>query len=116
MQYFGRYVVTATRNYQAKVQALMQEVVRHPSNPLSGKHYSAKLEFQGRGAAHNHGTLWLDIEKIEQKVDVQQLEGESVDTRRLDQRLKDPAQVEEKLSQLLRQYDISEEEPKLGGA
>ena len=30
-----RNVVTATRIYQARVHALMQEVIRHPSNPLS---------------------------------------------------------------------------------
>ena len=49
-----RNVVTATRNYQARVQALMQEIVRNPSNPLSVKHFSSKLEFQARGAGHNH--------------------------------------------------------------
>ena len=66
-------VVTATRNYQQRVAALMQTIVRNRSNPLSVKHFSSKLEFQGRGAGHHHSTLWLDIEKIEQKVDLCQL-------------------------------------------
>ena len=35
------------------------------SNPMSVEHYSAKLEFQGRGAAHNHGVLWLNLDKLE---------------------------------------------------
>ena len=35
------------------------------SNPMSVEFYSAKLEFQGRGAAHNHGTIWLNMDKIE---------------------------------------------------
>ena len=65
-----RNVVTATRIYQSRVQALMQEVVRHPSNPLSVKHFASKLEFQARGAGHNHGVLWLDIDKLEQKLDI----------------------------------------------
>ena len=52
----------------------MKTIVRNSSNPLSVKHFSSKLEFAGRGAGHNHGVLWLDIKKIEQKVDVQQLE------------------------------------------
>ena len=65
-----RNVVTATRIYQARVNALMQEIIRHPSNPLSVKHFASKLEFQARGAGHNHGVLWLDIDKIEQKVDI----------------------------------------------
>ena len=29
------------------------------------KHMSYRVEFQGRGAAHIHGTLWLDIKLIE---------------------------------------------------
>ena len=29
------------------------------------KHISYRVEFQGRGAAHIHGTLWLDIKAIE---------------------------------------------------
>ena len=35
------------------------------SNPISIKYYCAKLEFQGRGAPHNHGTLWVDMDKME---------------------------------------------------
>ena len=72
-----RNVVTATRNYQARVQALMQTIIRHPKNPLSVKHYSAKLEFQARGAGHNHGVLWLDTDKIGIKVDSRQLQEDS---------------------------------------
>ena len=35
------------------------------SNPMSVKFYSSKLEFQGRGAPHIHGTMWVDMEKME---------------------------------------------------
>ena len=70
---FRKNVVTATRIYQHRVQALMDSIVRNPSNMLSVKHYSSKLEFAGRGAGHNHGVLWLDIGKLEEMVDVQVL-------------------------------------------
>ena len=43
----------------------MQTIVKNPSYLLSVKHYSMKLEFQGQGAGHNHGVLWLDIGRIE---------------------------------------------------
>ena len=33
-----RNVVTATRNYQQRVNALMKNIILHPSNPLSVKH------------------------------------------------------------------------------
>ena len=39
-----RNVVTATRNYQARVKTLMQTIIKNPSNPLSVKHSSIKLE------------------------------------------------------------------------
>ena len=71
-----RNVVTATRNYQQRVQALMTNIVKHPSNPLSVKHYASKLEFQARGAGHHHGVLWLDIDRIERKVDIHLLDPE----------------------------------------
>ena len=69
-----RNVVTATRNYQQRVNALMKSIILHPSNPLCVKHFSKRLDFQGRGAGHDHGVLWLDIEKIEMKVDDNQLQ------------------------------------------
>ena len=35
------------------------------NNKMKIKNMSYRLEFQGRGAAHIHGTLWLDIKDIE---------------------------------------------------
>ena len=57
------YIVTATHNYQQRVLSVMQTIIKNPSNPLSVKHFSSKLEFAACGAGHNHGMLWLDIEK-----------------------------------------------------
>jgi hypothetical protein len=88
-----RNVVTATRNYQARVQALMYEIVRHPSNPLSVKHFASKLEFQARGAGHNHGVLWLDVDKIEQKIDIRVLKKDSKS--KVDHYLEDPMKCPE---------------------
>ena len=67
-------VVTATRNYQQRVKALMKSIILHPSNPLSVKHFSKRLDFQGRGAGHDHGVLWLDMDKLQMKVDDYQLQ------------------------------------------
>lgn len=61
-------VVTATRNYKHRLQTLIRKIILHPNNPMSVKYYSTKLEFQGRGAPHNHGVLWLDIDKLEIKI------------------------------------------------
>jgi hypothetical protein len=107
-----RNVVTATRNYQHRVEALMNTIVRSPKNPLSVKHFATKLEFQARGAGHNHGVLWLDIERIEQKVDIRQL-----DIRfnlENDHHLKDAADVGESLDTFFANINFNQEE--VGGA
>ena len=117
-------IVTATRNYQQRVQTLMKTIVRNSSNPLSVKHFSSKLEFAGRGAGHNHGVLWLDIKKIEQKVDVQQLEHLKNHLSALcqtyhclpnycgqDHHLKDPSDVLPSLDQFLKTRGMETETP-----
>ena len=71
----------------------MYEIIRHKSNPLSVKHFASKLEFQARGAGHNHGVLWLDIGKIEQKVDIRQLRSDYNPEK--EHCLQDPEQVHE---------------------
>ena len=58
-------VLTATRNFQHRVDAFRNEIIMGKNNPMKVKHISYRVEFQGRGAAHIHGTLWLDIKEIE---------------------------------------------------
>ena len=96
-----RNVVTATRNYQQRVRAVMDKIIRSPFNPLSVKHYASKLEFQARGAGHNHGVLWLDIPRIERKVDIRQLDmAEGYDPAE-DHFLKDPEVVAKSLDRFM---------------
>ena len=35
------------------------------NNPMKVRHITYRVEFQGRGAGHIHGVLWVDIEEIE---------------------------------------------------
>ena len=58
-------IMNATRNYNHRVKAFIKEIIMDKSNPMSVKHFSTKVEFQGRGASHNHGTLWVDLPKME---------------------------------------------------
>ena len=60
-----RNVVTATRNYQHRVKAFIKAIMLDSSNPMLVQYYSAKVEFQGRGAAHIHGTIWISTERME---------------------------------------------------
>jgi hypothetical protein len=60
-----RNVMIATRNYKNRFDAFMKEIVMDKSNPMCITNWSAKLEFQGRGAPHNHGVLWADLKNMQ---------------------------------------------------
>merc|ERR1711888_467551 len=59
-------VMNATRNFHQRVNAFKTEIIMGKNNPMHVKHISYRVEFQGRGAAHVHGTLWLDINEIQE--------------------------------------------------
>ena len=58
-------VLTATRNFHHRVVEFRNEVMMGRNNAMNVKYISYRVEFQGRGAAHIHGTLWLDLKQIE---------------------------------------------------
>ena len=60
-----RNIFIATRNYNHRVKSFIKDVVMDKNNPMCAKYWSTKVEFQGRGAGHNHGTIWVDIDKVE---------------------------------------------------
>merc|ERR1712173_427290 len=109
-----RNVVTATRNYQHRFRAVMDKIIRSPFNPLSVIHYSSKLEFQARGAGHNHGTLWLDIARIERKVDIRKLDLLGEFDPEVDHYLRDPEDVLKSLNRFMedRGYNTKEKKSK----
>ena len=57
-------VLTASRNFHHRVEAFKKEILYGLNSPMKIKHLSYRVEFQGRGAAHIHGTIWLDIKEI----------------------------------------------------
>ena len=59
------HVLNATRNYNHRVKAFIKEIVLDKNNLMAVDYYSTKVEFQGRGAGHNHGTLWVNLKKME---------------------------------------------------
>ena len=59
-----RNVLLATRNFQHRVETFRKEIIFGQNNPMKVRHISYRVEFQGRGAAHIHGVLWLDLNEI----------------------------------------------------
>ena len=45
----------------------MKEIVLAKDSPMPVYRYSYKTEFQGRGAPHVHGVLWLNMGKLEKQ-------------------------------------------------
>ena len=60
-----RHVFVATQNYQHRVKAFITNILKDKNNPMHVEYWSTKVEFQGRGAGHNHGTIWVDMNKME---------------------------------------------------
>ena len=58
--------MTATRYFQHRVKQFIRTIMMGKNNPMHVKYYTYKVEFQDRGAGHIHGTLWLNMDKIEE--------------------------------------------------
>ena len=57
-------VLLATRNFQHRVEMFRKHVIFGSNNPMKVRHITYRVEFQGRGAGHIHGVLWVDLEEI----------------------------------------------------
>ena len=64
-------VVNASRIYNHRVKAFIKEIVMDKNNPMAVEYFSTKVEFQGREAGHNHGTLWVNLKKMEYYLEVE---------------------------------------------
>ena len=50
---------------QQRETTIIHDIVTEKNNPMQDEYWSTKVEFQGRGAAHNHGVIWVDMKKME---------------------------------------------------
>ena len=80
-------VLLATRNFQHRVEMFRREVIFGRNNPMKVRHISYRVEFQGRGAGHIHGVLWLDMKELKVKDVSNELLREAFDKLRHSQEL-----------------------------
>ena len=57
-------ILTATRNFVHRINCFKRDIMMGSNNPMCINKFSWKVEFQGRGAGHIHGTLWCNLTKI----------------------------------------------------
>ena len=62
-EFIKSHVLSQTLTFDHRVQQFIQNIMMNPCNGLPVKYYSYRVEFQLRGAAHIHGTIWVDFEK-----------------------------------------------------
>ena len=60
-------VMSLARIFNQRVKAFLREIVLGKDSPMPVYRYSYKTEFQGRGAPHVHGVLWLNLGKLEKQ-------------------------------------------------
>ena len=60
-------VLLATRNFNHRVQEFRKTVLFGANSPMRVRHISYRVEFQGRGAGHIHGVLWVDLKQVRVK-------------------------------------------------
>ena len=66
------------------------------NSPLSVKYYSYQVEFQLRGAAHIHGTIWIDFERYFEK----EIEEESGGVRIFEKCIKSTSKKEKRRAEI----------------
>ena len=57
-----KHVLTATRNFDDRAKAFLKHIIMAKDNPMNVNMFNYRIEFQGRGAPHIHGVLWIDFE------------------------------------------------------
>ena len=67
-EFIRNNVLLATRYFSHRVKVFIREVMMGKNNPMNVNYHTEKIEFQDRGAGHVHGTLWLNLHKIEKLV------------------------------------------------
>ena len=60
-------VLSQTLTFDHRVKEFIKTIMMNKQSPFSVKYYSYRVEFQLRGAAHIHGTMWVNFEKYFQR-------------------------------------------------
>ena len=75
-EFIKENVLTQTLTFDHRVQEFIKNIMMNKDSPFSVKYYSYRVEFQLRGAAHIHGTIWVDFEKYYEKEIEEESNGE----------------------------------------
>ena len=63
-EFIRKNILSATLNFNHRVKEFIKTIIMNKNKMICMKYYNYRVEFQLRGAAHVHGTLWIDWEKL----------------------------------------------------
>ena len=63
-EFIRNNLLNATLTFNNRVKMFIKHILMNKGNPMTLQHYSYKVEFALRGAAHIHGVLWMDWESF----------------------------------------------------
>ena len=67
-EFIRKNILTTTLNFNNRVQEFIKNIVMNKHSPLAVEYYSYRVEFQLCGAAHIHGTIWVNWMNIAEKM------------------------------------------------
>ncbi len=87
-EYIRKNVLSATLHFNHRVQEFIKNIVMaNKDTKMPVQYYNYRVEFQMRGAGHIHGTLWLDIEKLSNVINIDNPEDrEAMDDEQVDKK------------------------------
>ena len=60
-----------------RVKNIRKEIMLGQNNPMAIEHWSDKMEFQGRGAAHIHGVAWCNLQEVAKELNKEDRDDDS---------------------------------------
>ena len=75
-EFIRRNILTATFNFNNRVQEFIKNIIMNEKGDMYAEYYSYRVEFQLRGAGHIHGTIWINWDLMEEKIEEREEENE----------------------------------------
>ena len=68
-EFIRKNILSATLNFNHRVQEFIKNIIMNEKGEMCAEYYNYRVEFQLRGAAHIHGTIWIDWDRLEEEME-----------------------------------------------
>ena len=67
-EFIRKNILTATLNFNHRVEEFIKNIIMNKHGPCNVEYYNYRVEFQLRGSAHLHGTLWVSLKNLSEQM------------------------------------------------